>query len=86
MEDRQDNSEPEKIDLNRAVPGGKISLVKDHIALYVGAIILVVAMVLCAAFILTSTKDEKGPERAWNLLFLLVGYAGAYIFPARAKG
>jgi hypothetical protein len=45
-----------------------------------GVAILVAALLIAGAAIAVSPDQSRSADRAWNLLFVLVGYAGAYLF------
>lgn len=49
-----------------------------------GIVILCIAIIISGAVILVPS-DGSNSERAWNLMFLVVGYAGAYIFRDSGK-
>ncbi|HVQ07361.1 MAG TPA: hypothetical protein VMS43_02895 [Allosphingosinicella sp.] len=45
-----------------------------------GVAILMTALIISGIVIFNSAEASRAADRAWNLLFLIVGYAGAYIF------
>jgi hypothetical protein len=50
-----------------------------------GLILLAIALVVAAVAIGLSSDASKNSDRAWNLIFLIVGYAGAYVFRTASK-
>jgi hypothetical protein len=83
MSEPPETDGPEELEANVLIPRSELRTEddKDRSARrWSGLAILLAALALSAAIIYIRPDGSQGADKAWNLLFIIVGYAGAYIF------
>ena len=77
---------PQGIEADKLLPAGNVGEVhlepaRERVArLWGGLIILIGGLIISGGAITLGGDESTTADRGWNLLFLIVGYAGAYIF------